>query len=276
MSERIADFHALRERLRLGGIITTRTALRIGSGGDDLNATDLPVLRDPRGYPFIPGSSLKGVIRSTLEALVRGAALGARGTPQSSQRTELRACDPLSNEACGYHDQKKRSTVDIDSHCAICQLFGSNVLASHVRFSDALIVQTQAGQATGLVPIEVRDGVAINRDLRVAQGQAKFDFEVVSPGTRFALEIFIENPRPWGLGLLLLGLDQLREGFTALGGFTSRGMGRIDLTLTERVRSTASALLAGEPPQRETDLPALDMEFQGWRRALGDYAGGQS
>ena len=63
-----ADFHVLHKRLRLMGTLTTRTALRIGSGGSgELDAADLPVLRDAEGFPLIPGGSLKGVLRSTIE-----------------------------------------------------------------------------------------------------------------------------------------------------------------------------------------------------------------
>ncbi|WP_437623256.1 type III CRISPR-associated RAMP protein Csx7 [Sorangium sp. So ce1151] len=259
-----ADFHRLERRLRLSGHIITRTALRIGSGGSgELDAANLPVLRDADGYPFIPGGSLKGALRSTIESLVRGADLAGE--------TGLWACDPLLESAragaCGYHGQGGRSAVDVQNHCAVCRLMGSRVVASHARFSDALAIVSDAERAQRRIPIEVRDGVAIDRDLRTAYGAQKYDFEVVSPGTRFALEVFVENPQPWLLGLLILGFDQIRDGFTALGGFTSRGLGRVDIAWSTMVEIKARDLLEGRP-ERTLREQELEAEFQSWRTAL--------
>lgn len=270
MSERVADFHALDSRLRLSGVLVTRTALRIGSGGGDTqDAADLPVLRDARRRPLIPGSSLKGVLRSTIEALLRGATL--------DPATGLWACDPHDEEegsperACGSHRAGTRASVDRARHCAACRLFGSRVVASHVRISDAQLLWDEESQRGLPLPIEVRDGVAIDRDLRVVSGAQKYDFEVVSAGSRFELEVFVENPRPWLLGLLAVGFEQIHEGFTALGGFTSRGLGRVEIRWTSLSRSTARNLLDGSPPEVVAP-PSLDDEFARWRAALAQQA----
>lgn len=270
MNERVADFHALDSRLRLSGILLTRTALRIGSGGGDAqDAADLPVLRDARRRPLIPGSSLKGVLRSTIEALIRGAAL--------NQTTGLWACDPHDEEensperACGSHKAGGRASVDQTRHCAACRLFGSRVVASHVRISDAQLLWDEESQRGLPPPVEVRDGVAIDRDLRVVSGAQKYDFEVVSPGSRFELEVFVENPRPWLLGLLATGFEQIHEGFTALGGFTSRGLGRVEVHWTSLSRTTARDLLDGSPPVLIAP-PALAEELARWRAALSAQA----
>jgi CRISPR-associated protein Csm3 len=267
-----ADFHALKQRLRLSGQIVTRTALRVGSGGSgELDAANLPVLRDAEGYPFLPGSSLKGALRSTIEALVRGADL-----PRS---TGLWACDPLLEEthggACGHHEKGARGTVNPDEHCAICRLLGSRVVGSHVRFGDALVHLTENDRAERRIPIEVRDGVAIDRDLRRQHGALKYDFEVVPPGTRFDIEVFVENPQDWGMGLLLLGFDQIKDGFTALGGFTSRGLGRVDVVFTGMLRVSARELLDGE---KGTELSgsALEEAFASYRAALARCARGEA
>ena len=52
------------------GTITLKSGLHIGSGDNDMRigGTDNPVIRHPfTGEPYIPGSSLKGKIRSLLE-----------------------------------------------------------------------------------------------------------------------------------------------------------------------------------------------------------------
>jgi CRISPR-associated RAMP protein (TIGR02581 family) len=263
MIEPVDDFHALQQRLRLTGTLTTQTALRIGSGeAGDLDAVDLPVVRDAHGYPFIPGSSLKGSLRSTVEALLRGAAV--------AQGTGLWSCDPFGGEkdaqrACGYHPPERREKADLNNHCAVCRLFGSHLVASHVRFTDAIL--SASARKSPRAPVEIRDGVAIARDLRVVHGAQKYDFEVVSPGTQFEVEVFVENPKPWLMGLLILGFDQVADGFTALGGFTSRGLGRIALHWCSIAEVTARDLLDGKGPRSFEGAEMVERHDE-WRRAL--------
>lgn len=254
---RVDNFDILSSRLRLRGELVTQTALHIGAGGaSDMEVTDLPVLKTAQGYPFIPGSSLKGIVRSTVEGLVRAA-----------KNDRLRACNPLSFEtSCGGNGSR---SGPLKEHCAVCRLFGSHLVASHVRFSDARMLEE-----IDPPPIERRDGVSIDRDLRVAAGKRKYDLEVVSPGIAFKLELFVVNPEPWLMGLLVTGLDQLREGFTAIGGFSSRGLGRVSIAWTSLERVTAERLLL----QGAKDPETLDIEaeFDGWRAALAQVAeGGQ-
>lgn len=51
------------------GIIEAKTGLRIGGStvGLDIGGVDNPVIKDAEGKPYIPGSSLKGKMRSLLE-----------------------------------------------------------------------------------------------------------------------------------------------------------------------------------------------------------------
>lgn len=58
------------------GVLETRTALHLGSGTSLSTATDAPILRGADGRPLIPGSSVKGALRSVSERLLR--ALGER------------------------------------------------------------------------------------------------------------------------------------------------------------------------------------------------------
>ena len=254
-----ADFDRLESRLRLRGTLTLQTALHIGAG-KETEGVDLPVLRDAAGFPFVPGASLKGVLRSTIEALVRAVDGGlAKG---------IWTCNPLEDRrgeqhvACGVHGDEGRGGVDLTAHCAVCRLFGSRLVASHVRFSDASMTGRQHGP-----PIELRDGVSIDRDLKVAAPGRKYDFEVVAPGTSFALEVFVENPRDGLMGLLMIGFDQIAEGFTALGGFTSRGLGRATLVWNDAMRFRALYLLEGRPPE-QLSLADLARLQDVWRDGL--------
>lgn len=244
------DFDLLRERLVFQALLTTRTALHIGAGSGNIEVVDLPVIKTAKGYPFIPGSSIKGVVRSTLESLLCGI-----------NKYPLRACNPLANDqtVCGSHAESDRQG-QLKRHCAVCRLLGSHLVASHVRFSDAILLNE-----TSAPPIERRDGVAIDRELRIAANKCKYDFEVISAGTSFSMEILVLNPEPWLMGLLLAGLDPIRHGFATIGGFSSRGLGRVDVQWLSLTRVTANQLLQGDSPEKVEDI---DSEFSKWRAAL--------
>ena len=66
-------FDIFKNRLELTGTLTTVTALRISAGrSSEPIGSDLPVIKDALGKPFIPGSSFKGAMRSRLESFLRG------------------------------------------------------------------------------------------------------------------------------------------------------------------------------------------------------------
>ncbi len=54
--------------------LSAKTGLHIGGGGEnlDIGGLDKPVIRDPlTKYPYLPGSSIKGKLRATLERLLK-------------------------------------------------------------------------------------------------------------------------------------------------------------------------------------------------------------
>lgn len=221
-------FDTFQSRLTVEGYLVTDSALRVGTGRvSAITGTELPVIRDARGRPFIPGSSFKGALRSHLEALVRGRA------PQDADMRGI-ACDPTSSE-CLDADQMQRlknkyrnddtglAEAVVRESCLICQTFGSPWLASPVRVRDMPVIANE-----WFDQFDVRDGVAIDRDKgTVAVGP--YDYEVVPAGTRFELHITAENLADWQRGMLWLGLRALKRGDVALGGFTSRGLGWVRL-----------------------------------------------
>lgn len=70
----------------LTGVICCESGLHIGAGNDtiEIGGTDRPVIKHPiKEYPYIPGSSLKGKLRSLLE--LRHAAFADNGGPSTTQ-----------------------------------------------------------------------------------------------------------------------------------------------------------------------------------------------
>ena len=73
--------------------------------------------------------------------------------------------------------------------------------------------------------IQIRDGVAIDRDSEKAKDRLKYDFEVVPTSAAFDLEIVLENATKQDLQLLCVGLSEFVHGFGVIGGKRSRGLG---------------------------------------------------
>jgi len=253
------NFWAFENRYTITAILRSRTALSIGSRGSLMPVgSDLPVIKTPDGMPFIPGSSLKGVLRAYTERLLRS--LGSAGKRIHGEI--LSACDPLDdNNRCITAQAKEEilRRVGRDGHfdeaftqqlwqksCTACRLFGSQWLASRVSFQDALLRNRDSLPRL----TEIRDGVGIDRDLGSAKPNIKFDFETVPPGAEFELRIVLENAETWEVALVLTGLETLGNGNLAIGGKTTRGLGwmEVDQLRIERVRAEdVLTLLTGQP-----------------------------
>ena len=228
----------------LKGRLITETGLHIGRGGNlVVAASDNPVIKDSRGWPYIPGSSFKGALRSRVEAMVRALS--------KENERGIWSCDPL-EEPCvdakkmrEWRDAQKsgKELADLvqESSCTICRLFGSPWLASRVKISDLYLNPTNKpnrGEATieserWFGRIEVRAGVAINRDTETAEDKRLYDYEVVPGETSFFLNIRVDNCSDEELGLLMLGLREFERGMAWIGGIRSRGLGRVKIVWDE-------------------------------------------
>ena len=207
----------LQRKYVVTGTLALKSALHIGGGKVNVSNTDSPVVRTPEGKPFIPGSSFKGVLRSTVEKLV----VSIPGL-KSCQLTEgVSDCPSVDN---GFPDWKRdRSETELikkleQKLCHTCKLFGSPYSASKIMIHDLTIKEW--AEVT-----QIRDGVVIDRDSERAKDQLKYDFEVVPPSSTFELKICLENPTDEDLGLACLGLNEFVSEMAYIGGIKSRGLG---------------------------------------------------
>jgi len=244
-----AGHHALRERLVFSGVLVTETAIHVGAGdsGDPMAGTDLPVAQDGRRRPYIPGSSLRGSVRSRLEALLRG--LGRRVCDpfeKGDEKDEQRLDNPdlgCSHKIAALRKDKvstEQEAFEIawTNACEICSLFGHTFLSSRVRFADLPLLDAEA-------TTYVRDGVGLDRDLRSASKGILYDFEAVPAGAQFRLRLEVENADPYEAGLVLVGLDLLAHGFVTVGGKSARGLGQAALLDLEAMRFTVDDFFNG-------------------------------
>jgi CRISPR-associated RAMP protein (TIGR02581 family) len=201
-------------RLRITGELVAVTSVRVGMSAESAmpTATDLPVIKDASGRPFIPGSSLRGAVRAHIERIVRAFEPDPRDGKGAHDPIDVKAYNKL------YEEKSDEEIFTVSSR--VDRVFGSPKLASRVRFTDLPLL------TEGAEP-ELRDSVAIDREKESVAN--KYDFEAMPAGVRFKLEIVAENLDDHELGLLLLGVRELERGNIRIGGFKGRGLGVVTL-----------------------------------------------
>jgi CRISPR-associated RAMP protein (TIGR02581 family) len=270
--------YELRNRYLFEGRLVMSTALHIGGGRATLSPSDSPVVLTPAGLPFIPGSSFKGALRSTIEKLVPGLPTKAQlsscaliDLPEEQQIRETReekgpkSCPTVRQRGIvkvRRELQQSGKIFDLEKRelpylCSTCRLFGSPFAAARINISDLYLEDENWPGG-----IEIRDGVAIDRDSETAKDRLKYDFEVVPASAAFKLSIVLENATEQDLQLISMGLSEFIHGFGMIGGKRSRGLGvckledlmvlALDLTGKERDQILKNYLLHREFSKKES------------------------
>lgn len=209
-------FKQLVNEARLNFRLMTASPLAIRSGRENTLEPGRPDMQCVRTYyqgqetVYIPGSSLKGVIRSRAEQIV--SLLGGQ------------ACNPVDRgSSCSRQERELREAGAAERYrrvCPACRIFGSTLVAARAAFPDAFPV--------GQVKTGEKAGVGINRITGGAQSGALFQQEVVESAT-FVARIFLTNYELWQLKVLLWALQDIHDGYVALGGGSTRGLGRMEV-----------------------------------------------
>lgn len=197
---------SLKARWTLESTLTLATAAHFGGQGD--SSLDMPVLRCGRTeQPLLPGTTLAGALRDySLDRLAGYANESGGAAPEPSAWEEI--------------DKNKLSV-----------LFGA-ARGDDEGSQSPLIVFDALGSLPGDLPgTEVRDGVMIETATGTAADHKKFDYEVLPPGTMFALrfDVLVANDHDECLMLSLLcaSLDGLGNGDIRIGMRRSRGLGEL-------------------------------------------------
>jgi CRISPR/Cas system CSM-associated protein Csm3 (group 7 of RAMP superfamily) len=210
--------------------------VKAGDTGADPTRPDMEFVRtwrDGERTVYLPGPSLKGVLRSHCERIVR-------------TMNETASCNPVDEDkSCvGLRGlEQKHDGPHVHSRsCFICQMFGNTTLAGHVRTADAYPPDPDK------IRTEERNGVAIDRVFgSVAHGP--FQMEVLTEGD-FKTTLSIRNFTIAQLGLLALALRDVKLGRVGLGFGKSRGLGHVtldwgDLTLRYHREPEDATMLVG-------------------------------
>lgn len=247
----------------------TPLLIKAGRSGEEALDPTLPDMsfvrtnRPDRSEPevYVPGASLRGVLRSHAEKLLRSVSSGER-----------LACDPTQTGGEGgrlgkvcFAGQSNTEKIDgpeaYGKSCYACRLFGNTVLASRVRVGDLYLDPSR----TPL--LERRYGVAIDR-VTGAVAQGPFELEILTDAV-FGGQLTVRNFTLGQLGLLAAALLDLSDGLVPMGYGKSRGLGRVSVTF-ERVsvrtlRDPRGALLgvgalATDEDARAYRLPSRERE----------------
>lgn len=217
---------------------TTLSPLRIGAsrGKSLFTPVDLQVIRmmlNGKEVPYIPGSSLKGVFRSTAEMLLRlhGKKVCNMGQCSKESIKDKSRDEYLQDAIHEYNRTAEISAMEkiiniLEGYCLVCKIFGSNTYASHITFNDAYPIDDAS--------IGVKTGIAINRRSGAAQRGALYQVEFVNPGTSFYGNIKCINLPNYAVGLILYIIERMiNTRIVNIGGFKSRGFGNIKIDIED-------------------------------------------
>ena len=237
MSEQGNKVRSLKGKLKINAILRLETGLHIGGASDfaPIGAVDSPFIRDPyTKQPIIPGSSLKGKIRTLL-------ARSLSDTPWLN----------------GIEDDKDEVKV----------LFGTagdgknGAVASRLQFTDIRLTEESLGRLR-LMDLDTFIGEVKfeNKIDRISARATPRQIERVPAGAEFAFSVTynveVMNETAEDIRLLADGLKLLQMDY--LGGSGSRGYGRVSFrnfavevfSLNEASRQA----LAGMQPELENTL----------------------
>src|ERR1022692_2573065 len=234
----MTSFLELRNRYVLECRLLQLAGIHVGTGVSGTD-TDSPFIRQGK-TAFIPGSSLRGVMRTTVERMARSLGGGPRCCVLFEDAEDVHCW--AGNEARKREFERanaKQRTKLLGSEefhlCPVCRLFGSTLRAAEMKVSDAHF----AGREPSMVR---RDGVGIDRDTETARPKIKYDFEVAEPGEDCGLKfsIQLENAGTIEMGLLYVLWEEMERGFS-IGSKKARGLGAVKLKV-EKVNYFDSSL----------------------------------
>lgn len=177
--------------------LEVKTGMHIGgsSAFSAIGAVDSPVIRDPlSGRPIVPGSSLKGKLRTLLARSFAG---------DIHNMPDFKNDDPV-----------------------VLRMFGSTSARSRLQFADAFVSNAESMKAVGLTEVKSENVIK-----RLSSEAMPRQIERVNAGTVFAETVVYdasdEDEMREDLQLLAKAMKLLQMDY--LGGHGSRGSGRVSL-----------------------------------------------
>lgn len=191
-------------RLQAHVILEAETPLIIGSGNKN-TLTDSTILKDVNGFPYIPGTSIAGVVRHLIDEKQQNGYFGIRSAKKSKQDSS-KGSDIIFSEAkiVDFNGKVRDGFFSEENNSELFKLYSRFPKRNHVCI-------TEKG---------------------VAKEHGKFDEEVIIKGTRFAFDIEMvaksadtdDAEKFFGQVLDILHCEVFR-----LGGGTRNGFGKMSV-----------------------------------------------
>ena len=249
-------------KLILSGELHCETGLHIGAGKGSLEigGADNPVVKDAFGLPYIPGSSLRGRIRSLLEnamGLTSPAEL-VYLSKRRGQEVRIHQSDRPDDEICLLFGRSPGRVERVEGDA----VNSTGAMPARLTIYDApLDLESITPQMRENLDDEITEVKSENAIDRITAQANPRTLERVPAGARFRLRIVMDILCEEDKTLpqrLLEGLRLLED--DALGGGGSRGSGRVrfaKLNLAWRSRNFYSAGTAEAELAKDADLGAL-------------------
>ena len=207
-------------KIILKGEIKALTGIRVGGSkeGMKIGGVDSPVIKDANDRPYIPGSSLKGKLRSLLEL----------SNPKKY---------PIGDS--GIHICKEWESY---KDCEVCKIFGITgtelkeipedaFTLTRIQVRDAPLIKESLKELSALEEdefTEIKTEININRETGTVKGGGLRQIERVPAGAKFSFEFLFNILEERDIDLLpdfLKSMLLLEDDY--LGGMGSRGYGKI-------------------------------------------------
>jgi CRISPR/Cas system CSM-associated protein Csm3 (group 7 of RAMP superfamily) len=232
-------------RIRIEGTLQAVSPTHIGTGetreeerkGRDgkKEKTDVAMIAlDVNGYPYLPGSALKGIIRNYILQLLHGA------FPHIAWEHEYQSSQ--------FRDMKQDDQIEFMRNNAsmLEQVFGTPFAEGKVEFWDAPAANKVTAPDQQLWKTKGWDearqcyrvhSVAIDPTTGAAEKHKLYSFEVTPAGLEYQVNIVGQNLADEELGLLLFGLEGFNSKIVPLtiGAMSARGFGRMTLKPEKKI-----------------------------------------
>ncbi|HAL65585.1 MAG TPA: type III-A CRISPR-associated RAMP protein Csm3 [Bacteroidales bacterium] len=211
----------LQEKITITGTITTVTGLHIGGSKStiEIGGIDNVVIKTPRGVPFIPGSSLKGKLRSLL----------VKKNSNSTNEHE----DPIEIQKLFGYPGRNKDEKNQQKEPQISRLIFRDAFLNEEQFNKTF---KNASLATNFTEekyenvIERKSGKAQHpRQIERVPAGAVFDFEII-------MDIYEGDDKDKMIKMLEQAFVLLENDY--LGGSGTRGYGKVKIYHTIGIPKT--------------------------------------
>jgi CRISPR-associated protein Csm3 len=209
------------ETKKITGKIVVKTGLHIGAGTDEVHigGVDSPILRNPLNLePYIPGSSLKGKMRSIMEWKLNK--LAADGNPCDCGKTECPICRVFGSANSKTEDTKGRGPTRLIVRDAVL-----SEKSKELFYDSKEIVEVKAENSINRITAKANP-----RFLERVVPGVEFDFEisyrVLDIDDKGGIDATGETDKKYFKDVVLESLKILQSDY--LGGGGSRGNGQIE------------------------------------------------